>query len=54
MTLLEQKLLSLEALVKNFHAVKNIRAWAAEENMATKRAALNIIEEMQIILEKGK
>jgi hypothetical protein len=46
-TELEQALLSLEALVSGFHAVKNIRAWAAEENLAIKRAALAKIAELQ-------
>ena len=46
-TELEQALLSLEALISGFHAVKNIRAWAAEDNANIKRGALDKIAELQ-------
>ena len=42
---------TLKALISGFYAVKGIRAWAAEENQNTKRAAL---ETMDRLLGGGK
>lgn len=42
MTLLET-LEHIESLITDFHAVRDIRAWAADENKATKLAALQAI-----------
>lgn len=48
---LKAALLTVQALNDGFYAVKNIRAWAAEENKVTKQAirvtitaALNVVE----------
>ena len=41
---LEQGLRDVRALVAGFHAVKMIRAWAAEENAETKKCALSQID----------
>ncbi len=37
---------NLKAEIAAFHAVKGIRAWAAEENAVTKRAALARVDAM--------
>lgn len=41
-----QELENLKEEIAAFHAVKNVRAWAAEENAQIKRTALTRIEAM--------
>ena len=41
-----EELSELRTLVTNFHAVKNIRAWAAEENVETRRALCARLDEL--------
>jgi virulence-associated protein VapD len=44
---LEDAIMRISAMNEGFHAVKNIRAWAAEENRETKQIIRNIISEVQ-------